>query len=286
MQQTFAGQGRTGSRGNQNCRDLNQDLEIPSAGVFFQPKQLFVLPRCGHCPWHGGTGQQDGHGGDISMPGGTAVLWLRAPGDCSQRHKQSGRLVLGRLDRLGTCRFQGGAVLGGCWGTGLPSKYWEPAWVHEKRGSGGSTSWSLQPKGCQGSQMGPADNVARLPLASPQLQGRGCSVTIWPCRVPCIPSPSALLLLAGRKQLTRSHLELLTHCCLACCSLVPSARAGKAPWLPLGRWFGTRSLLQASPPWGPGAPPGTSHPSHVISHSHSCKGWMLALSSLSVERRS
>lgn len=220
------------------------------------------------------------------MPGGTAVLWLRAPGDCSQRHKQSGRLVLGRLDRLGTCRFQGGAVLGGCWGTGLPSKYWEPAWVHEKRGSGGSTSWSLQPKGCQGSQVGPADNVARLPLASPQLQGRGCSVTIWPCRVPCIPSPSALLLLAGRKQLTRSHLELLTHCCLACCSLVPSARAGKAPWLPLGRWFGTRSLLQASPPWGPGAPPGTSHPSHVISHSHSCKGWMLALSSLSVERRS
>lgn len=126
--------------------------------------------------------------------------------------------------------------------------------MHEKRGSGGSTSWSLQPKGCQGSQVGPADNVARLPLASPQLQGRGCSIAIWPCRAPCIPSPSALLLLAGRKQLTRSHLELLIHCCLACRSLVPSAGAGKAPWLPLGRWFGTRSLLQASPPWGPAAP--------------------------------
>lgn len=51
MQQTLAGQGRTGRRGNQNLRDLSQDLEIPSAGAFFQ---LFVHPRCGHCPSHGG----------------------------------------------------------------------------------------------------------------------------------------------------------------------------------------------------------------------------------------
>lgn len=53
-----------------------------------------------------------------------------------------------------------------------------PAWVHEKCGSGGSRSWPPQPKGCQGSQVGPADNVLRLPPAPPQLQDQGCSVAI------------------------------------------------------------------------------------------------------------
>lgn len=147
---------REGPRGNQNRRDLSQDLEIPSAGVFFQPNQPFVLPRCGRCAWRGGTGWQDGHGGNTSVPGGTAVLWLRALADRSQRHQWWGRLVLGRLDCLGTCSSLGGAIPGGCWGPGLLSKYWDPAWVHEKGVSGGSTSWSPQRKGCQGSPVGPA----------------------------------------------------------------------------------------------------------------------------------
>lgn len=100
-----------GPRGNQNCGDLSQDLEIPSAGVFFQPNQPFVLARCGRCVWRGGTGWQDAHGGDTSVLGGTVVLWLRALADHSQWWD---RLVLGRLDCLGTCSSLGGAMPGGC----------------------------------------------------------------------------------------------------------------------------------------------------------------------------
>lgn len=165
------------------------------------------------------------------MPGGTAVLWLRVSGDHSQSHQRWGRLMPGRLDGLTTCRSLGGAMPGGCWSPGLPSGYHHPAWVHEKRGSGGSTSRSLQHQGGQGSQVGPADNAPRLPPAHCSCRAGVAPSLSGPAELRASLLPRLYYCFVGRKQLPSSHLKLLTRCCLVCRSLLPS-RAGMAPRLP------------------------------------------------------
>ena len=63
-----------------------------------------------------GQGANDGHGGEISMPTGTAVLWLGAPGDHSRCHQRWGRLGAGKAgssgDRQLTAGTNAGRVLG------------------------------------------------------------------------------------------------------------------------------------------------------------------------------
>lgn len=124
------------------------------------------------------------------------------------------RVVLGRLHGLGTCSSLGGAVPGGCWGPGQPAECQEPAWVQEKRSSGGGTSSTLQHQACPGSHVGPGDSAeaSSRPLhhyLAPQNCFQAC------------PALLPLLLLAGRKQLNKSQLGPLTRCCLRCCSLRP-----------------------------------------------------------------
>uniref|UniRef100_A0A8B9ISX1 Uncharacterized protein n=1 Tax=Amazona collaria TaxID=241587 RepID=A0A8B9ISX1_9PSIT len=122
-----------------------------------------------------------------------------------------------------------------------------------------------------------------------QLRGWVAPLLSAPGRAQCIPSPSALLLLARRKQLNKSHFKLLTHCCPSCCSLLQSALAGRAPRLVWenGLVLGPSCRLCLSS----GDQQHLQKVSHkprclpFVSHTHSCKGWMLALPSLSVEKR-
>lgn len=136
---TFTGWGRTRSRGNQNCRDLIRTWRSSRQESPSRQNSSSFCQGAGTVHGMGGTGKQDGHSGGISVLGGTAVLWLRAPGDHCQSHQQWGKPMLGRLDHLGNCSSLQGAMLGGSQGSGLPPKYWDPSlgaremWLRRKQ---------------------------------------------------------------------------------------------------------------------------------------------------------
>lgn len=139
--------------------------------------------------------------------------------------------MLGRSGPPETCGSPGGCSAGGALGPGGAVKV-----PGASQGAGGT--W-LGRKLIPSPQHGAAEEAEWGPqITSPGFlrHGRGCGAGAAPSlsapQSPVHPCSLCSVIVSRRKQLTKSHLKLLTLCCPACCSLLPSARAGKAPQLP------------------------------------------------------